>query len=341
MSRSGRLAAAGVIIACLAFLLAHVMRHGRGQAPARQAARAEVDADASVGSAPAPDAQDALPPEPEVPAPTPTAEEPASTRERADRATQSQSIPQPRPTQSTETVTTSQETDADSGAPQELGPRIQFDDDTFDFGTLYQREETSHEFMFRNVGDAVLEIVAVKSTCGCAAAVASSDALPPGEQGVISCTVNAGRLRGDLTKHVYVDSSDPTQPRVTLTITGKIEQEVEVNPPGVYIGRMALGDVIQRTVLIRSVDLKSFEILRIVTDHPALHVGEPARLAGEFSRYELTIGFGPTQEPERVNAKVTVYTDLERSPEIPIPVYGRVVQREKTDDAAAHENLGQ
>lgn len=320
MSRSGRLAAAGVIIACLAFLLVHLMRHGKGQAPARQAARAEVDADA----------QDALPPEPEVPAPTPTAEEPASARERVDRATQSP-----------ETVTTSQETDANPAAPQELGPRIEFDDDTFDFGTLYQREETSHEFMFRNVGDAVLEIIAVKSTCGCAAAVASSDTLPPGGQGAISCTVSAGRLRGDLTKHVYVDSSDPTQPRVTLTITGKIEQEVEVNPPGVYIGRMALGDVIQRTVLIRPVDLKSFEILRVATDHPALHVSEPARLAGEFSRYELTIGFGPIQQPERVNAKVTVYTDLERSPEIPIPVYGRVVQGEKTDDAPPHENLGQ
>lgn len=331
MSRSARLAAAGVIIVCLAFLFGHLMSRGKGEAPARQATRAEAGADA----------QDALPPEREAAAPTPTAEGAASTGERADRATQSQSIHQPRPTRGPEVITTSQQTDTDSGAPHELGPRIQFDDDAFDFGTLYQREKTSHEFMFENVGDAVLDIVAVKSNCGCAAAVASSDALAPGEQGAISCTVSAGTLRGDLTKHVYVDSSDPTQPRVTLTITGKIKQEIEVNPPGVYIGRMALGDVIQRTVLVRSADLKSFQILRVATDHPALHVSEPALLAGEFSRYELTISFGPIQEPERVNAKVTLYTDLERSPEIPIPVYGRVVQGEKTDDAAAHENLGQ
>jgi hypothetical protein len=208
------------------------------------------------------------------------------------------------------------------------GPRIQFENDTFDFGTLYQRETVEHEFTFRNVGDSPLKITKVVSTCACAATAPSKKEVAPGESGAIKVEVRAGLLRGKLTKAVYVESNAVDEPRATLTITGEIKQEVEVKPLGVYIGRRKVGETMERTVMMRGVEAAEFSILEVTASDPSLQIEGPVRLAGEVARYEMTIRFGPAEKAGRVNLKVMVQTDLEHTPRIAIPVYGRIVEGE-------------
>jgi hypothetical protein len=212
--------------------------------------------------------------------------------------------------------------------PEVSGPRIQFDDGTFDFGTLYQRETVEHEFTFRNVGDGPLAITKVVSTCACAATAPSKKEVAAGESGTIKVEVRAGLLRGKLKKAVYVESNAVNEPRATLIITGEIRQEVEVEPLGFYIGRRKVGETIERTFTIRGVEAKEFSIPEVTAGDPSLQVEGPVRLAGEVARYEMTIRFGPAEKAGRVNLKVVVQTDLEHTPEIAIPVYGRVVEGE-------------
>lgn len=214
-------------------------------------------------------------------------------------------------------------------------PQIQFDETDFDFGQIYQNEEVSHEFRFRNTGGATLTIDKVTSTCGCAAAMPTDRELEGGERAVIKVTFRSGRYRNRVTKHVYVDTNDPEQPRVVLTITATVKVEAEVSPASVYVGALKPGEKIERLVAIRAVEAKSFKILDIKADKPLVQVGEPERLRAPEVGYRLSIGYGPAGKPGIIRANVIVKTDLAHTKEIRIPIYGKTAEPEEKGAAPA------
>lgn len=107
-------------------------------------------------------------------------------------------------------------------------PGIHFDQLTFDFGTIFQEGRVDHEFMARNTGDAPLKIDKVTSSCGCTAVLPPEKEIAPGATAPIRVTFRSGRMKGAISKSIYVESNDPAQPKVTLTITGLVKQEVEI-----------------------------------------------------------------------------------------------------------------
>jgi len=217
---------------------------------------------------------------------------------------------------------------ASTAPADEPSPRIEFAETTFDFGTMYQNEEVTHLFTFRNVGSALLKIGKVKSSCGCTAAMPEKRELPPGGQTNLRVTFRSGSMRDRIVKHVYVDSNDPVEPRVTLTVRGEVKVEVDVSPRGVYVGKIQVGETVRRTVEVTPVGVDKFKILGISVDNPAVEVGPPLPLDDKRPGYKLVIELGPLEKPGRINAKVTVRTDLPHTKEFKIPVYGKVVAPE-------------
>lgn len=213
----------------------------------------------------------------------------------------------------------------------EPSARIEFTESTFDFGTMYQNEEVTHLFTFRNVGKALLKIGKVKSSCGCTAAMPEKRELAPGEQTNLKVTFRSGSMRDRIVKHVYIDSNDPVEPRVTLTVQGAVKVEVEVSPRGVYVGRIQVGETVQRTIEMTPVGVDTFKILSTSVDSPLVDVGRWFPLDDKRPGYKLVIALGPLKEPGRINAKVTVRTDLPHTKEFQIPIYGKVVSAEDVD----------
>jgi len=203
-------------------------------------------------------------------------------------------------------------------------PRIEFDELAHDFGSVYQYGEVSHSFAFRNTGTAMLVIGKVRSTCGCTPAVAGKSEIPPGDVGEIDVTFRSGSRRGRFAKHVYVSSNDPANPRIDLTVSGEVKVEVDVTPRGIYIGKMKVGQTLERWVELTAVEVPSFSILGVRTTHPALTALKPIKLPGKPCRYRLAIRFGPATEPGRVSAEVILRTDLPHTRELTISVYGKV-----------------
>lgn len=205
-------------------------------------------------------------------------------------------------------------------------PRIEFTETTFHFGTMYQNEEITHLFVFRNTGDAPLVIEQVKSTCGCTGAMPEARELAPGAESTLKVTFRSGSFRDRVTKHVHVDSNDPTQPRVTLTIQGLVKVEVEVAPRSIYLGQgIKVGEKAERNVELTPVGVESFKIISVAADSPTVKVGKPMPLPDKRPGYRLAIAFGPLDQPGRINAKVTIITDLAHTQKIVIPVYGKVI----------------
>ena len=108
------------------------------------------------------------------------------------------------------------------------GPSIYFPEDSWDFGDITPDELPTHIFKFENRGDEVLIIKETKVSCeSCIEPIISTRELNPGEEGELKITVNSLDMIGRFTKRVYMESNDPVNPRVVVTVFGFIKEKNE------------------------------------------------------------------------------------------------------------------
>jgi len=108
------------------------------------------------------------------------------------------------------------------------GPSIYFPEDSWDFGEITPDELPTHIFKFENMGDEILIIKGTKVSCeSCIDPVISTRELNPGEESELEITVNSLDMIGRFTKRIYVESNDPVNPQVTVTVSGFIKEKNE------------------------------------------------------------------------------------------------------------------
>lgn len=112
----------------------------------------------------------------------------------------------------------------------EDAPKIQFEQTVFDFGKTSRVETVSGIFKFKNAGGGLLKIDPPKPACGCTIASLKPDTLKAGETGELGFTLNLGRYRAVMEKHIAIKSNDPQTPDVSLAIKVDYTPLYEVNP---------------------------------------------------------------------------------------------------------------
>ena len=136
------------------------------------------------------------------------------------------------------------------------GPKIKFKETSFDFGVVKQGKAVNHIFMFVNTGDETLRIDKVDSACGCTAALVSAKKIAPGATGEIKVTLNTTGYQGKLSKYVYVESNDKSQPRKQLTVSANIEvppqPRIQLDKYTSDEGLFVEGEPIKATTTIRN-----------------------------------------------------------------------------------------
>ncbi|NAS29615.1 DUF1573 domain-containing protein [Flavobacteriaceae bacterium R38] len=102
--------------------------------------------------------------------------------------------------------------------------KIEFKEDTIDYGDISKGSDGVRVFEFKNTGNAPLVISNVASSCGCTIPKKPKGPIQPGETGVIEVKYDTNRV-GPIRKTITVTSNAET-PNVALKIKGK------VMPPG-------------------------------------------------------------------------------------------------------------
>jgi hypothetical protein len=136
-------------------------------------------------------------------------------------------------------------------------PRIKFKEEVWNFGKVKDGDALKHEFVFRNIGDADLVIDKVRTSCGCAAALASDKTIPPGQEGKIGVSFDVRSYSGKVVKYIYVDSNDPSNPNKELQVAADVEipprARIEIIPFNLDLGLLLEGDEIKGQFIISSV----------------------------------------------------------------------------------------
>jgi hypothetical protein len=111
-----------------------------------------------------------------------------------------------------------------SEAEKAKAPKINFTQNTFDFGKIKQGESVSYEYIFTNIGKSDLLIRKVTAACGCTAVITTADVIPAGKTGTIKTTFNSSGKTGTQNKTITVITNDPENPKVILWIKGEITE---------------------------------------------------------------------------------------------------------------------
>jgi hypothetical protein len=145
--------------------------------------------------------------------------------------------------------------------PNGPAPKIFFESTLYDFGPVAPKSSNTCEFKFENMGAAVLEINDISKTCGCTVFELEKKKYAPGEKGTIKVTYNADPSSGPRTRHLYVFSNDPANPRVELTIKAIIAEKVTYEPDKLsfMLKSKSTGEV---DLKIKSLDGKPFSITK-------------------------------------------------------------------------------
>ena len=89
-------------------------------------------------------------------------------------------------------------------------------------------------FKYENTGSKIVHISSVQTSCGCTVATLKSNDIAPGDKGEITATLNIGNRTGTQTKAVTVNSDDPKNPQIVLTLRAVIPTLLEVQPIFVF-----------------------------------------------------------------------------------------------------------
>ena len=205
------------------------------------------------------------------------------------------------------------------------GPRIQFENPTYDFGRAKGGEAVKHDFVFTNTGDALLEITGAQPSCGCTTAGDWSRKVEPGKTGIIPVQFNTGNYNGDVTKTVTVSSNDKEHGQVILTIHGNVWRPVDVMPNIAYM-----------TVNSETVSNASTAV-RIVNNEPTpLTLSAPESNNRLFHAevttnqpgkdYSLLIKTVPPMDANNLAGVVTLKTSSTNTPTVSVTVYAIMQQ---------------
>lgn len=103
------------------------------------------------------------------------------------------------------------------------GPKIVFDDLTYNFGTINVGDKGEFEVNFKNEGTEPLIVKNVQGCCGARILDFTKDPVLPGKSGTFKVQIYTGGA-GNVGKTITIMSNDTKSPMVQVRFTGLIKQ---------------------------------------------------------------------------------------------------------------------
>lgn len=204
-------------------------------------------------------------------------------------------------------------------------PQASVDAATYDFGVMQRGSTQSHEFVFKNTGDAPLTLRVGRTSCKCTLGDVANEPLQPGETCPVRLEWIARSMPGAFRQTATVETNDPRQPSVELTVEGMVAEVAGLEPKELLFGRMSADEQRTESVYLTSLieqsdDLVATARMSAGTPDPGLFdvrvepvAAEDLPVEGAKSGVRVSVTAGPGLPVGTVAAWVEVETNLMRS----------------------------
>lgn len=151
--------------------------------------------------------------------------------------------------------------------------------------------------------------------------------IPPGGVGEVKATFSSKGYQGTVKKSLTVETNDPDNPKVSLSILGEVIAEVMVTPRHVNfrnVSKDAPPKPIRLEVRVR--EGKGLKIQDVSADNPAIVLKEEKRTENEAT---YAVSLAEKVPTGRLSGKILVTTNSKKSPKTEVPFYAFVEGRVK------------
>lgn len=214
---------------------------------------------------------------------------------------------------------------APPAAAQVRAPRIEFDRESLDLGTVSDETPIRATFVMRNAGRAPLRITDLETSCGCTAALLSAAELAPGARGDIAVTLDPRRVQDRATKTITVYSNDPLRPVIFLKLRAEVHRAVELGARVVNFGKVGLGETREFPLAIFHDVATPVAITRISASSRLLSFTHTHEMDGERPAYVITVRLAAGASPGPFADTIRVELDHPRYDRFDIPVRAHIL----------------
>ena len=102
-------------------------------------------------------------------------------------------------------------------------PKMVLKQTTYNFGTVKSGSVITYQFEFKNEGKRPLEILQVKSSCGCTTTKLEPTTYKKNKSGVIEVQFDTAGRKGKQHKTITIITNDPNNSQITLSVTGDLD----------------------------------------------------------------------------------------------------------------------
>lgn len=200
-----------------------------------------------------------------------------------------------------------------------------------DFGTVARGSDTVFRFPAKNIYKQDIELVSVRSSCGCTSPTIEKKTLKTGETGYVTATFNTRTFTGlhgaTLTVQVRWNDKGMTRTGETqLRVNGNIRSDVVFKPGAVKFENVDQGKVSEQVVEVTYDGRSSWKIVDVrgVSEALEVELTQQRRNSGRVS-YQLLVRLKDSAAAGYFNEQLVLVTNDEQYPRIPMHIAGRVI----------------
>lgn len=193
-----------------------------------------------------------------------------------------------------------------------------------DFGLVTQGEKLTYTYRFHNAGDQVLEIDGLRSSCGCTAALLSTNRLEPGAMGELRITFDSSGFRGQVQKVISFETSDPAHPAVSFVLNGEVKAELYVNPQRVNWGRVSPGTALRQQIEVVNDTRQKVGLRSVQASNDRFRVDASSMSVEPGQSVTVTVSAQFPDDKKRLAGYVIIHSDFPPVPELKVPVSARL-----------------
>lgn len=219
--------------------------------------------------------------------------------------------------------------------PSGPAPKVVVDKAEYDFGALDIQGNGSHDFVLTNTGDAPLTLTAGGTSCRCTMSSLEHESIEPGGSAKVTLTWKPIDKPGPYQQTAKILTNDPSQPQVTLTISGRITAVTRFSPGELVFSQVSAGEPTSGESTLFGYLNEPLQIVGHTWSNEAmaqyfdaslqpLSADEVKKepLAQSGFRVKVTVKAGLPQGP--FLQKLLLQTNLPASPELTLPIQGNV-----------------
>lgn len=206
-----------------------------------------------------------------------------------------------------------------------------FSENEHNFGAVARGSDTVYKFPVKNIYKQDIELVSVRSSCGCTSPSLEHKLIKTGETGYVVAKFNTRTFDGvhsaTLTVDVQWNDNGITRRGETqLRVHGDIRSDVVFEPGAVKFNNVDQGNKSEQQVRVRYAGRSDWKItdVRGASDDLEVELTETGRQGGRVT-YDLLVRLKDGAPAGYFNEQLVLVTNDGSNPRIPIHVEGRVV----------------